>query len=354
MSEREKKIEKALPIGAVVHGVFCDYEIIDYMVQDGFGILYKAKGVRDTSGGAPGKGAKAGDNYFVVREFFMFRCSSRGEDGCTVVTPDDIRPTVENFKNAFYTASRRCAKVSIGNPNIINVIENVAQNDTLYYVVEYLDGETLEEYILREGPRSISESRELLTPVLQAVQHLHRSHIMHTDIYPRHIRFVTSAGKRVPVLFSLYASRHFDDEGNPVWPTAIVVCRTGYAPPEQYRNIDHFSPQADIYALAATIVFVLSGKHLPDSRRLTERDIRATLPPTLPETMIGTLLHALQPDYTCRPSSISSFMDELVEFYDENAKYVPYDERRHSLHKDSMAPSRSVWARLKKLFKISD
>lgn len=351
MNGRVRKIEKALPVGAMLHGALSDYEIIGCIAQDGFGILYKAKGVRRTPDRQSRKGSKAVDDYFVIREFFMYRCSDRGDDGCTVVTPEDIRPTVDNFKDAFYIASRSCAQVSVGNPNIINVIENVSQYDTYYYIVEYLDGETLEDYIQRVGPRSIYESREMLTPIFQAVRHLHRSHIMHTDIYPRHVRFVNSGGKRVPVLFSLYASRHFDDEGAPIWPTAIVVCRTGYAPPEQYHNLDHFSPQADIYALAAMIVFVLSGKHLPDSRTVTEKDIRATLPPALPETMIGTLLHALQPDYACRPASVSSFMDELVEFYDENAKYVPHDERRHSLHDDaSDEGSLSVWSRLKDVF----
>ncbi len=341
----ENKPEKVLPVGSVIHGSLCDYEITDYMAQDGFGILYKAKGVRIT---AARKAAKAAEDYFVIREFFMHRCSGRAADGCTVVTPEDVRPTVDNFKEAFAMASDSCAQVSDGCPYIINVIENVSQNDTRYYVVEYLDGETLEDYIERVGPVSIYEARELLSPIFSAVKYMHSYHVMHTDIYPRHIRFVTSGGKRVPVLFSLYASRHFDDEGAPVWPTAIVVCRTGYAPPEQYQNIDHFFPQADIYALASLIVFVLSGKHLPDSRTVTEKDIRTTLPATLPETFIGTLLHALHSDYACRPSSVSSFMEELVEFYDENSRYVPYDDRKHSLHTSvHESDSRSIWEMIK-------
>ncbi len=345
MNGRLKKVpEKALPLGTMIHGKLSDYLITDYQAQDGFGILYRATGTR-----MPHNGVNVNETKFMIREFFMCRCSSRGSDGCEMVTPEDVLPTVDNFKKAFLLASQNCAAVSEGCPNIINVIEIIEEYGTIYYVVEYLEGETLEDYVNKEGPMSVYEMRKLLAPIFYAVEHMHLSRTMHTDIYPRHIRFVESGGKKIPVLFSLYASKCFDDNGLPIWLSPVVVCRTGYAPPEQYRNIEHFLPQSDIYALAALIVFVLSGKNLPDSRTLKEKDVRDALPPMLPETMIGTLLHGLCPDYTGRPATVTLFMEELIDFYDANAKYVPLDERRHVLHTvvDDNVPQ-SAWSRIKR------
>ena len=91
-------------------------------------------------------------------------------------------------------------------------------------------------------------------------------------------------------------------------------CEEGYAPPEQYGHIDHFYPQTDVYAVAATLVYALSGKSLPDSRTITEQAIRDTLPPALPESLMQALISALDPDLNRRTASISKFRDDLLEF----------------------------------------
>lgn len=322
------EIVNGLPKGALIHGKLSDYEITGYRSQDGFGILYEAEVV--TQGNKKGKN---NDMRVVMREFFMQRCSRRDEDGCTVYTPEELTPTVNSFYKAFVFASNRCAQATTySGAGVVNVIEVVNQNGTSYYVVEYLEGETLEDYINAHGPLTVHEAISIFKPILEGVRHLHSFQMMHADIYPRHIRFTKSGGRMIAVLFSLYASKHFDDSGNPVITTPILVCRKGYSPPEQYNVVENFMPQLDIYALAAVLVFVLSGKNLPDSRVLTEKDIRATLPATLPETLVSTLIHALQPEYRNRPTNISSFMDELMEYFEINDRYSPIDERKHSLH----------------------
>ncbi len=310
-----------LPLGSIIHGRYSDYRIEGYLYQDGFGVLYKAV--------SPSRNGMA-ENEFVIREHFMYRCSSRGDDRCMVVTPEDLEPTVANFLSMFKAASTYCAKVSATSPGIINVIENIEANNTFYYVVEYLDGETLEDYIYRRGPLSLEEARVVLAPIFDAVKAMHRMHLIHTDIYPRHIRFVSHGNELVPVLFSLYASRHFDERGLPEWDMPAMICREGYAPPEQYEAIDHFAPQVDIYALGALMVFVLSGKHLPDSRTLTEEQIRQTLPAMLPETVVSAIIHALQPEANNRTTLVSNLREDLMEFY--GSKKPSVDDRRHVLH----------------------
>ena len=86
-----------LPLGSIIHGRSSDYRIEGYLYQDGFGVLYKAV--------SPSRNGMA-ENEFVIREHFMYRCSSRGDDRCTVVTPEDLEPTVANFLSMFNIVPR--------------------------------------------------------------------------------------------------------------------------------------------------------------------------------------------------------------------------------------------------------
>lgn len=196
------------------------------------------------------------------------------------------------------------------------MIETFAANNTYYYVVEYLDGQTLREYVESHGGYlSVEEARQVLSPIFDAVRTLHRHHVMHTDIHPGHIRLVRTGKELTPVLFSLYSTLHFSEDGLQEWVLPAMNCEEGYAPPEQYGAIDHFYPQTDVYAMAATLVYVLSGRSLPDSRTITEEAIRDTLPPALPETLAQAIINALEPDVKQRTSSISNFREELREFF---------------------------------------
>lgn len=313
--------EKALAPGTVIQGVKHSYKVVDLLRSDGQGYAYKAV-VRI---GAPGHEK---DTFMVVREHMMARCSYRGDDGMTVVTPDDIAPTVANCREAFMQVSRERAKIAADCPWLIGVMETFAANGTYYYVAEFLDGQTLREYVQTHGGRlTYDQARAVLSPVLDAVLTLHRNHVMHTDIHPGHIRFVRNGKGVSPVLFSLYSTLHFGDKGLQEWSLPAMNCEEGYAPPEQYGHIDHFYPQTDVYAVAATLVYALSGKSLPDSRTITEQIIRDTLPSALPESLVQALIGALDPDPLQRTASITKFREDLLEF---RRVYSDADIRRKS------------------------
>lgn len=301
--------EKALTPGTVIRGEKHTYKVVSLLRSDGQGYTYKTV-VK------VGTGSHVREVFMVVREHMMARCSYRGADGMTVETPDDIAPTVVACMKAFARASHERAKVTADSPWLIGVIEAFAANNTYYYVVEYLDGQTLREYVESHGGHlSVEETRRILSPIFDAVRTLHRHHVMHTDIHPGHIRLIRTGKELTPVLFSLYSTLHFSDDGLQEWVLPAMNCEEGYAPPEQYGAIDHFYPQTDVYALAATLVYALSGRSLPDSRTVTEDAIRDTLPPALPETLAQAIINALDPDVKQRTSSISNFREELREFF---------------------------------------
>jgi len=300
--------EKALALGTVIKGVKYSYRVESLLRSDGQGYTYRTV-VKIVVG------AHEKEVYMVVREHMMVCCSQRGADGLTVETPDDIAPTVASCLEAFERASLERAKVSAECPWLINVIETFSANNTYYYVVEYLDGQTFEEYVQSNGGHlTYEQARIFLAPVLDAVHILHNHHVLHTDIHPGHIRLVKTNKGLMPVLFSLYSSLHFGDKGLQEWSLPAMNCKDGYAPPEQYVHIDHFYPQTDVYAFAATLVYALSGRSLPDSREVTERTIRDILPPTLPETLVSAIVSALNPNVMQRTPSLIDFREDLQGF----------------------------------------
>ncbi len=296
----------SLSVGTHLKGEKNEYRILSCIRHDGMGYTYTAE---------PLMKRKNFTEKVIIREHFMPHCSTRGADGVTVETPEEILPTVRTCLIAFERASEERMIISGRSTSIVNVLDIFERNNTFYYVVEYLDGVTFEEYVKSKGALTFEETRDMLSPILDAVKTLHTFHALHTEITPGHIRFVNHQGQNIPILFSLYATMHFRDDGQESWSVPVMSCEPGYAPPEQYTSIDHFSPQVDIYALAATIVYSLSGKRLPDSRELTEEKIRETLPPTLPENTVQALIHALNPDVAHRTSSITTMRNELRDFY---------------------------------------
>lgn len=307
--------EKSLAPGTVIQGVKYAYKVVSLLRSDGQGFTYKTVIT-------VGTGNHKREVPMVVREQMMARCSSRAADGVTVVTPDDIAPTVDCCLKAFIQASQERAKVAADCPWLINVIEMFPANNTYYYVVEYLDGMTLTEYVRSQGGRlTFQQAKQVLSPIFDAARTMHRHHVLHTDIHPGHIRFIKTAKGMTPVLFSLYSTLHFSDKGLQEWSLPAMNCEEGFAPPEQYGTIDHFYPQTDVYALAATLVYALSGMRLPDSRTITEEAVRATLPPALPETLVSAIINALEPDVNRRTLTVTNFREELKEF-----QRTPYDE----------------------------
>ncbi len=303
---------RALKKGCILKSEKHTYQICDLLRVDGMGFTYKATVVKRDDNNGP--------EYVVIREHFMPHCSSRGADDMSVETPEEIAPTVQSCLASFQKSSHDRMQVSKACPSIIDVYEVFPANNTYYYVVEFLDGPTLEEYVKEKGSLTYQEAKEVLSPIFQAVRTMHSYYLIHNTIHPRHIRFLNQNGKNYPVLFSLYSTIGFDEQGMRQWNLPVMSCEDGFAPPELYQSMDHFSPTIDIYSLAATVVFSLSGRSLPPAPEVTEEIIRATLPPETPENRVQALINALNPDPSQRTQSITIFREELSGFYNKNQR----------------------------------
>lgn len=298
----QKAIRHALPEKTILKGNK-KYVIDKVLGNGGFGITYRAWCYN----------GNIRQNY-AIKEFFMPNlCERNGEQMC-YSTP--VREEVEIGLKSFVAEAERLKNQKIIHPNIVGINEVFKANNTAYYVMEYVAGKDLRDYVRQlKRPLDMVEIKTILLPVFKAVALLHSHRITHLDIKPDNILLhPLEDNERVrPVLIDFGLSKHYDEKGNATSKVRLLACSPGYAPNEQYQDggISTFTPQADIYALAATILFMLTGKDPVIAAELTRERILKTLPETVSDEMRVALINALKQDKVERTASVVDFAQQL-------------------------------------------
>ncbi len=247
--------DKALRPGTVLQGATA-YRIERVLGAGGFGITYLASMTMRVGN----LNVKA---HVAIKEHFIGDQCERAGDSHTVVCPgtDASRALVAGSLRDFVSEARRLAEYGAGHGNIVKVNEIFEINGTAYYVMEYLEGESLDAYIKRNGPLGEDEIRSLVFPVIDAVAYLHARRLTHLDIKPANIMLGADGDGNVrPVLIDFGLSKHYTADGSATSTVNTMACSDGYAPAEQYSGIRTFSPTADVYALGATILAAATGR----------------------------------------------------------------------------------------------
>ena len=245
----------SLAAGTVLHSPTRDYTIVRTLGQGGFGITYLVES-RVVIGGL------STTIRFAIKELFLQVLCERGADAVSVSYPNSAKTEVSNALRAFVSEAGRLQRLGIQHDNIVKVGDVFEANNTAYYVMEYLDGVSLAEYVRQRGRLTFAQAQALLQPVYEAVAVLHRNSVAHYDIKPQNIMIVNRDGREHAVLIDFGLAKHYDGQGQATSSLATSGYTPGYAPVEQYTGIHRFSPAADVYALAATMTFCLTG-HAP-------------------------------------------------------------------------------------------
>lgn len=156
-------------------------------------------------------------------------------------------------KERFLSEARVLAKFN-KESGIVSVTDFFEENNTAYIVMEYLDGITLKDYIENNGLLSMDDMLGLMSPLMEALDAVHKEGLIHRDISPDNIMLLSNGGIK---LMDFGAARTYTEFGQ---KSLSIMLKHGYAPEEQYRTHGVQGPWTDIYALSATIYKCITGQ----------------------------------------------------------------------------------------------
>lgn len=285
------------------------YRIETVLGSGGFGVTYRAVQV------LLGK-------TVAIKEFYMGDYCVRDIDslGVTVAVEKNV-PLVERFKKKFIREARMVAQLT--NRHIIDIYDVFEENKTAYYVMEYLPGGCVEDYVSANGAIPEKEALEFIKQIGSAVSYIHENKILHLDIKPANIML---RGEGDAVLIDFGISKQYSDDGSKKSSVAAAFSRT-YAPLEQFEaiGVEEFSPAVDVYSFAATAYFMISGQQPPNSLSLLKEELKQV--PNASNKVSAAIISGMQPLQALRLKSIAEFLEMLGDAPSQSA-VVAVDYKR--------------------------
>ena len=207
----------------------------------------------------------------------------------------------------------------LSHPHIVPLFEADEVDGFLYYVMEYVEGESLAQRLQREGPLALDEAIRIAAEVGDALQYAHERGIVHRDIKPANI--LLSGGHALVTDFGIAKQFADADEGQTLTGTGVTVGTAAYMSPEQASGEKRIDARSDVYALAAVLYEMLAGEPPftgPSAQAVVARIIVdaprpiRTVRPNIPAHVQDALLRALAKVPADRPGSVKAFIDSLA------------------------------------------
>ncbi|MCF8209429.1 MAG: serine/threonine protein kinase [Rhodoferax sp.] len=275
------------------------YRIVRKVAAGGFGLVYLAL---DTDG-----------QKVAVKEYLPSSLATRA--------PGELSPQIQAEKlslyrlglKSFFEEGRALAQIS--HPSVVSVLNFFRENETVYMVMNYLEGAALQDFIVTardlKQAKVFREStiRSLFDEILRGLRIVHQHKMLHLDIKPANI-FITDDNKSVLIDFGA-AREVLSKEGNFVRP----MYTPGFAAPEMYRRDAAMGPWTDIYAIGACIYACMQGYPPNEAPQRQEKDriaiALARLRGVYSDNLIEVVEWCMALDPLSRPQSVFALQKEL-------------------------------------------
>ncbi|MCO5170005.1 MAG: serine/threonine protein kinase, partial [Planctomycetes bacterium] len=213
------------------------------------------------------------------------------------------------------------ALARLRHPNIVSVHQAGSIREGPYIVMDFVDGESLDQRLARDGPLPVREALRVMELVARAIDHAHGRGVLHRDLKPGNV-LVDRTGAAMVTDFGL--SREVDPRlsASALSRSGAAIGTPGFWPPEQaYGRLDAIGPRSDVYGLGATLYALLTGGPPYEAPSLVELMGRMTAPPPPPSTarpevpaaVDAAVLRALAHDPAERHASAGALADALAE-----------------------------------------
>ena len=287
MNQNGSSIKDMLQGGTQLNGG--KYRIVRHLASGGFGNTYEA--VNTTL-----------EAKCAIKEFFMSGVNHRDNDTYTVKVSNSAMTSIfESSKAKFKKEAQRIYKLH--NDHIVRVHDLFEENNTVYYVMDFVEGKSLSQVMKAQGhPFSEAQVRDILLQMTDALRCIHGQNLWHMDIKPGNIMMDTS-GRCTLIDFGASKQTYTD---NSVTTSSAIAQTPGYAPSEQVNgNKDYWGPWTDIYALGATAYNLLTGNRPPLRDNIDVLKEKAfSFPETVSQPMRNLSMSMMQPVYVNRPQTV--------------------------------------------------
>ena len=243
------------------------------------------------------------DTTVCIKEFFPAGGAMRGNDGSGRVywSAGSTGAARLQEREVFVKEAQKAVKLR-NFASVVKVWDVFYENETAYIVMEYIEGVTLKQYLVKRGAvMGAEECLDLLLPVIGDLKGVHDSGIVHRDISPDNL-MIREDGK--VVLLDLGAAK---DMSKGSGQSSMMVAKKGFSPPEQYTEGMSIGPWTDVYAICATIYWCMTGKLLPEAMERMLGDDALKFPDSIPEVLRAVLRHGLE----LKPANRIKDMEEL-------------------------------------------
>jgi serine/threonine protein kinase len=272
-----------------------NYRITKVLSCGGFSIVYLA---HDET-----------DQPVAIKEYLPSSLALRREGDVLPSISEDNLATFRYGLKCFFEEGRALARLS--HPNLVRVLNFFRANETVYLVMRYERGRTLQEHIqARRGAIKENFIRRIFTLLLNGLREVHLNKLLHLDIKPANI-YVRNDG--TPVLIDFGAARQtLTAEGfrlNPMYTP-------GFASPEHYKNRDLLGPWTDVYSVGASMFACIAGAapQAADLRVDKDRYVSATklFGGKYSDQLLETIDWCLHLDHLKRPQSVLALQKVLL------------------------------------------
>ncbi len=267
------------------------YVIVKTLGQGGFGITYQA--IQNDY-----------QRQVAIKELFMQGINERSASDSTTVIVSNQANSVpfSQQRSKFEKEARRLSELN--EPHIVKVYDFFEENETAYYVMDYVQGRSLAE-VSKTQVVTEQQAYDYLEQMLATLRTLHQHYIWHLDIKPANI-LVNDQNQLILIDFG--ASKHIEHGGMMTTSSALAYT-PGFAPPEQMQgNMDKFGPWTDFYALGATIYQILTRQTPPSIADILGEGAGAfAFPQTVSYDMQQRIMWMMRPNYKERPQQVDDF-----------------------------------------------
>ena len=301
------------------------YRIEKVLGQGSFGITYLAS-YATTIEGALGK--MTVDIKVAIKEFFMSEVNQRNEQ--THGVEGSSSTIFTNYRIKFRKEAQNLA--SLHHPHIVQVTDVFDENNTTYYVMQYIEGMSLDSFIASKGRVSAEDTILIAAQIGQALSYMHQRHMLHLDLKPSNI-MLDKQGQVHLIDFGL--SKQYDSNGEPESSTSIGMGTPGYAPIEQANRMGQgkqFQATIDVYAFGATVYKMLTGRRPDDASVILNDGFPFGFLQQLgvQQDMINAVQRAMAPQRNARFQTVTEFVQAL-----DDGRTIPYSAPDFTLVDDN-------------------